>query len=188
MSPLRRYRGPTGALAAVLGGAITRERLLRSASREGCSGSSLVRSLLAQSLPSIDDLARAYRESGGALRLDASFLKPAPKTRRLVDAALLRRERCLPVEILDDLVILAVDGARAALAVEAIRRALGREVLPVLADPDAIDHALAGLEAPPGAIRQGPVARRDSTAHARFRDLILDDAALDALPLQEGYP
>jgi len=183
MNPLQRNRGPSGAIAAVLGGAVTRERLLQAASGEGRGGSPLVASLLAQSLPSIEDLARAYRE-GGVLRLDSSFLKPAPKAGRLLDVAVLRRERCLPVEILDDLVILAVDPARAASAVETVRRTLERDVLPVLADPEAIDRALARLQAPPLAIRQGALPRRDSPAHARFRDLVVEDATLDALPLE----
>ena len=39
-------------MAAILGGAVTRERLLRAATREGRAGLPLIHSLLAQSLPS----------------------------------------------------------------------------------------------------------------------------------------
>ena len=186
MNPLQVQRNPTAATAAVMGGAVTRERLAKAASDEGRAASPLVASLLAQSLPSINDLARAYREAGGVLRLDDSFLHAAPRTARLLDPALLRRERCLPVEILEDLVILAVDPARASQAVEAVREAIGRAVLPVVADPDAIDLALAGLSSPPAAIRYGPLPRRDSPAHSRFRNLVLEQAQLDALPIEEA--
>ncbi|MHC4732326.1 MAG: hypothetical protein ACYS6Z_17295, partial [Planctomycetota bacterium] len=90
-------------MAAILGGAVTRERLLRAATREGRAGLPLIRSLLAQSLPTTADLARAYREAGGVLRLDDSFLSVASKAARLLDAELLRRERCVPIEILEEL-------------------------------------------------------------------------------------
>ena len=72
-------KGPAGALAAVLGGAVTRERLQRAAAREGRTDAALVRTLLAQALPTVEDLARAYREVGGSLRLDPSFLRMAPR-------------------------------------------------------------------------------------------------------------
>ena len=181
MSARRRKSEPTAAMAAVLGGAVTRERLLGAASKEGHAGSPLIHSLLAQSLPSDVDLARAYREAGGVLRLDASFLAVAPKATRLLEAELLRRERCVPVAILADLCILAVDAPRAARAVAAVRAVLQRDVLPVIADAEAIDVVLAGLQPTTAAVRQGPLPRRDSSVHERFRNLVLEDSVLDAL-------
>ncbi|HEX5136606.1 MAG TPA: hypothetical protein VFY93_06520 [Planctomycetota bacterium] len=177
-------KGPAGALAAVLGGAVTRERLHRAATREGRTDAALVRTLLAQALPTAEDLARAYGQAGGNLRLDPSFVRLAPRAARLLDPDLLRRERCVPVEIFDDLCILAVDASRATTAAEAVREALSRDVLPVVADAETIDRVLAELPALPGAIRHGALPRRDSPVHARFRELVLDDAGADALPLR----
>lgn len=177
------YRGPVGALAAVLGGAVTREQLQRAASREGRSGAAIVQTLLAQALPTIEDLARAYREIGGNLRLDPSFLRMAPRAARLLDPELLRRERCVPVELFEDLCILAVDPSKAASAAEAVRDVLSRDVLPVMADPDLIDKVLADLPALPPAVRQGALPRRDSPVHARFRELVIEDMGGEAVPL-----
>jgi hypothetical protein len=177
-------KGSAGALAAVLGGAVTRERLHRAASREGRTDAALVRTLLAQALPTAEDLARAYREVGGNLRLDPSFVRLAPRAARLLDPDLLRRERCVPVEIFEDLCILAVDPSRATTAAEAVREALSRDVLPVVADPETIDRVLAELPPLPGAIRHGALPRRDCPVHARFRELVLDDGGVDALPLR----
>jgi len=175
---------PTGAMAAVCGGAVTRERLTASSAREGRSASALVQSLLAQSLPAIADLAQAY--GSGLPRLDPSFLRLTPKAVRLLDPALLRRERCVPLEILEDLCILAVTPGRAVQAVEAVRAALGRDVLPVLGESPAIDRVLADLVPAPKAVRQGPLPRNDAPVHARFRDLVLDRIALDAIPVREA--
>jgi hypothetical protein len=177
------FRGPSGALAAVLGGAVTRERLQRAAAREGRTDVPLIHSLLAQPLPGVEDLARAYRELGG-LRLDPSFLRMTPRAARLLDPELLRRERCVPVELFDDLCILAVEPTRAASAAEAVRAALARDVLPVVADPGAIDAILAELPPLPRAVRHGPLPRRDSPVHARFRELVLEDQGTDAVPLR----
>jgi hypothetical protein len=184
----QRAKGPAGALAAVLGGAVTRERLQHAAAREGRTDAALVRTLLAQALPTAEDLARAYREVGGNLRLDPSFVRLAPRAARLLDPELLRRERCVPVELFDDLCILAVDASRATTAAEAVRAALSRDVLPVIADADVIDHVLAELPTLLPAVRHGPLPRRDSPVHARFRELVIEDMGADALPLSPGAP
>jgi Type II secretion system (T2SS), protein E, N-terminal domain len=182
-------KGSAAALAAVLGGAVTRERLHRAATREGRTDAELVRTLLAQAMPTIEDLARAYREAGGSLRLDPSFVRLAPRAARLLDPDLLRRERCVPVEIFEDLCILAVDASRATTAAEAVRAALSRDVLPVVADAEVIDRVLADLPSLPPAVRHGALPRRDSPVHARFRELVIEDAGAEALPLrQEGAP
>ena len=59
MNPVR-PSAPTLPEAAVLGGAVTREMLRDAAGREARGGSAVVRSVLAQSLPSRADLGRAY--------------------------------------------------------------------------------------------------------------------------------
>jgi hypothetical protein len=174
------------ARGAVAGGAVTRERLQAAAKRDGRDASALVRSLLAQSVPAIADLARAYDASGGILRIDPSLLSVSPQACRLLDAETMRRERCVPVEILDDLCVLAVQAGRIGPAVEAVRLALRRDVLPVLADDDAIDAALRGLRPPAGAVRLAAVPRVESPIHARFRTLVIEDEALDALPAKEA--
>lgn len=176
-------RGSIGALAAVLGGAVTREQLQKAATREGRADAALVQTLLAQALPTIEDLARAYREVGGSLRLDPSFLRMTPRAARLLDPELLRRERCVPVELFEDLCILAVDASKAATAAEAVRAALSRDVLPVVADPEVIDQVLAELPPLPQALRHGALPRRDSPVHSRFRELVIEDNGAEALPL-----
>jgi len=180
MTPLGRPAGPEGATAAVLGGAVTRERVRAAAARDGRGGSPLVRSLLAQSLPSDADLARAF-SAGGPLRLDASLVEIAPLAMRLLDPRLLRRERCVPVEILDDLCVLAVEEGGAERAVQEVRAALRRDVLPVFAPADALARALERLSGSRAALRLGPARRHDSHIHARFRDLVLERTALDAV-------
>ena len=173
---------PPRVLAAVLGGAVTKERLQEAAARAAKDGSPLVQSLLAQSLPTREELARAYGPSG-LLRLDPSFLRLSPSATRLIEPTLLRQERCVPIEILDDLCVLAVTGPRAAEAVQAVREALGREVLPVLAEPEAIDLVLAALQPSPAALHEGPLPRRDSPVHARFREIVIEGRAFDPLPM-----
>jgi len=180
--------GPESAVAAVLGGAVTRERLRDAAGREGRGASPLVRSLLAQSLPSILDLARAYAACGGVLRLDASFLAAPARAARLVDPAVLRRERCVPVEMFDDLCVLVVQEGCAERAVRAVREVLLREILPVVASTAAIEAALRALGAPVAGTRRRAVPRKDSPIHARFRDLAIERVALDALPAREVRP
>ncbi len=179
------YRGSEASLAAVIGGAVTREQLLRSARIEGRGGSPLVRSLLAQSLPAVHDLALAYGAAGTTLRLDGTLLQVSPHATRLIDIDLMRHERCVPVEILDDLCILAVSAGRAARAAAAIREALQRDVLPVVANSDEIDALLANLQPSPSAVPCGPIPRRDSPVHTRFRELVLEDALVNAVSMPE---
>jgi len=183
-----RARVRPACLAAVVGGAVTRDELRAAAGRASHAGSALMRSLLAQPLPSLTELAEAYAIAGADLRLDASFLKLTPKAAGLIDPELLRRERCLPVEIVEDICVLAVESTRARAAVEAVRAVLRRRILPVLADAEAIDRALNELKSAPAAAFQGPLPRKDSPIHARFRDLVLDDAVVDALPASEWKP
>ncbi len=171
--------------AAVIGGAVTREDLKDASGRGGRAGSPLLHSLLAQSLPSLEELAAAYAAAGSDLRLDNSFLKLTPKAAGLIDPELLRRERCLPVEIVEDICILAVESSRAQPAVEAVRAVLKRRVLPVLAEAADIDRALDELRPAPSAAFQGPLPTKDSPVHARFRDFVLDDAVVDALRATE---
>jgi len=174
------------ARGAVAGGAVTRERLQAAAALGGRDASAVIRSILAQSVPAIADLARVYDTSGGIVRIDPSLLALSPQACRLLDADLLRRERCVPVEILDDLCVLAVEAGRVGPAVDAVRRELRRDVLPVLADAEAIDAALRDVRQPAGAIPLAARLRRESPIHARFRTLVLEDEALDALPAKEA--
>ena len=184
MSRVRRPAPSEGALASIVGGAVTSERLTEAVRREGRGGSPLIRSLLAQSLPKNADLARVYSEIGGVPRLDPSFLIPASGTARRLDAELLRANDCLPVAILDDLCVLAVAERGARRAVQAVRTALQRDVLPVLADEGAIRDALRNLGGPPRASRIGAIPPRVSPAQSRFRELALRRDTLDALALE----
>ena len=177
----RRRRGASeGAIASVEGGAVTSERLLAAARREGRDASPLVRSLLAQSIPSAHDLARVYGASGGVARLDSSFIRISPKAARLIDPKVLREHGCLPVVIMDGLCILAVMEGQAEGAVRAVRAALQRDVLPVVAEPATLRDALSRLVAPPPGVRLGIVRRRESPTRSRFRSLVIGGEALDA--------
>lgn len=160
---------------------MTRERLKEAAAREGRDGSPLVRALLARSLPAESELARAYESHGGLGRLAAAPLKPSPAALRLLDPALLRRHRCLPLELFADLCILAVELPQAVEAVAAVRRAVGRDVVPVEAPAPVLDRALAALPPPPRAL-PAPLPRLSVRLHDRFRSLAIDADVLDALP------
>jgi hypothetical protein len=177
-----RPREPESALAAVLGGAVTREQLVAAAAQEGESRSPLVRALLAQALPDLDEVARSWAGDGHGLRLEPSLVVPSPLTTRLLDLRLLRRERCLPVAIFEDVCVLAVEEGNARPAAAAVRAALRRAVLPVAAPAGVLASALDALGPPPRAIPHGPARRRDSPVHHRFRAIVLDGAVLDALP------
>jgi hypothetical protein len=182
----RRRRTPEaseGAIASVAGGAVTCERLVEAAHHEGRGGSPLIRSLLAQSLPSTQDLAKVYGTGGGVPRIDPSFVRVSPKAARLIDSVVLRRHCCLPVEILEDVCVLAVTEARARAAVSAVRSALRRDVLPVIADEHALSTALRNLAAAPPGVRLGVVRSRGSPTQSRFRNLVVGGEVLDALRL-----
>lgn len=169
--------------AAVLGGAVTRERLERAALAEGQAEAALVRALLAQPLPGFADLVRAWESGGGPMRLDPSLLKVSVRAARLLDPVLMRRERCVPVAIYDDICVLAVEAENTARAVEAVKAALRRSILPVQADAADLEAALANLPSAARATYQGPIPRRDPAVHSRFRDLVLGGTVLDAVPL-----
>jgi len=170
-------------LAALRGGWVTRERLQSAAARTGRVASPLVRELLAgQAPPSFADLARACADVCPALTLDAGRVALSPKAARLVDMELLRKERCVPIDILDDICVLAVVEGNAERAVRAVRGALHRDVLPVYTDPAAIDRALDVLATPRRAPRRGPLRRRDSAIHSRFREIVVEGEVLDAVP------
>ena len=178
-------RTPEGVMASVAGGAVTCERLLQAAQREGRSGLPLIRALLGQPLPSLSDLAQAYRAASGMPRVEAGLLKLSPAAAGLLDPDLLRRERCAPVEILADLCLLAVEAGRAERAVRAVRTALHRDVLPLAVEPADLDRLLDGLGGPPRADPLGPLPRRQSRLVGRFRSLVLEREAVDALPVLE---
>ena len=116
---------PDGALAAVFGGAVTRERLQEAASRAGRGNAPLVRSLLAQALPTNGEIARTYMMLGRPPRIDASFLEPCATSIRLLDPALLRELRCVPVAMLDGICVLAVAEGFARRATETVKDVLG---------------------------------------------------------------
>jgi hypothetical protein len=180
-------------MASVAGGAVTCERLLQAAQREGRSGRPLIRALLGQPLPSLSDLAQAYRAASGMPRVDPGVLEPSPSAGRLLDPALLRRERCAPLEILEDLCVLAVEPGRAERAVRAVRSALHRDVLPLAVEPAVLDRLLDGMVGPPAAGALGPLPRRQSRLVGRFRSQVLEREAIDALPAlerdgEEGRP
>jgi len=173
---------PDTSLAALRGGWVTRERLESAAARAGRIAAPLVEELLAgQAPPSFADLARACADLCPPLRLDPERVGLSPKAARIIGMELLRRERCVPVEILDDICVLAVVEGSAERAVRAVREALHRDVLPVYTDASAIDRALDVLVTPRRAVRRGPLRRRDSAIHARFREIVIEGEVLDAV-------
>jgi hypothetical protein len=177
------------ASAALRGGWVTRERLQTAAARSGRVAAPLVKELLGkQAPPSFADLARACADVCTPLRLEPEFVTLAPKAARLLEMELLRRERCVPVEILDDVCVLAVVEGNAERAVRAVREALHRDVLPVYTGPSAIDRALDVLATPRRAQRRGPLRRRDSAIHSRFREIVIEGEVLDAIERRpRGY-
>ncbi len=174
-----------GSYAAVAGGAVTRDRLRDAAAREGRDGSPLVRALLARSLPATSELARSYESHGGIGQLGPSPLKPCPAALRMLDPELLRRHHCLPLELFEELCILAVVLPMATEAVTAVRRVLGRDIVPVVAPRPSLDRALAALGPLPRAVA-APLPRTGIRLHDRFRSLAMDGDVMDALPWTEA--
>jgi hypothetical protein len=185
MSRRSRRIASEGALASVAGGAVTSDRLADAARREGHDQAPLVRSLLAQTIPAESDLARVYAASGGIPRIDTSLLRVSPKAARLLDVRLLRERECLPLAIFDECCILAVNERGARRAVEAVRTALRRDVLPVLADPSALRRALDRLGVSPPGVRLGVVRRKESATQTRFRSLVVGTEERHAVPIEE---
>jgi hypothetical protein len=181
----RHQRTPEGARACVVGGAVTREQLLDAARRDGRQEAPIVRILTRHTLPATADLARAFAPKGGFPRLDSSLVRISPRAARLLDRGLMRRERCVPLEILDEICVLAVEAGYAESAVRAVRAALQRDVVPVLVRASVLDRVLEGLPAAARALRLGVLRRKDSRVHERFRALVLEGEALDAVPLPD---
>lgn len=179
-------------LSAVVGGAVTRERLLDAAAREGRDGDPLVRTLAQRYLPSRRDFARAYESRGGLFHLGPARLRVCPRAAYLLDPELLRRLRCVPVEILADLCLLAVEESYALEAVRAVKEALGRDVLPLAAARQAIDAALALLpprgpaaELAPAGIEASGARRPRARIPERFERLVVLAEPLHALRIAE---
>ena len=186
MTRKRRSGGLDGALAAVAGGAVTGERLLERARREGRDLSPLVRKLVDKGVPSADQIARCFVQKGSPPRVDRSLLVVSPMASRFLDPERMRRLRCVPLEFLDDICIVAVEAGHAAKAVATLRTALRRDIVPVLASPGDIDAALRTLPASMRALRHLPPRRADSPLHERFRSLVFEGEELYGIPIDEG--
>jgi len=171
------------AAAAAAGGAVTRDRLRAAAARESMDGAPIVRSLLAQSLPSDADLVDLYR---APFRLDPSLLDVPPEASRLLDPDALRTLRCAPLALFADLVVLAVAEPGALKSVEYVRSALRRDVLPVAVPPDRVEALLLALPDPPDARRAPEFPRRAPHVKTRFRRLAEERDPLDAIPVPRG--
>jgi len=185
MSRRRRNDGMDGALAAVKGGGVTSERLLESARRSGRDRSRLVRRLVEKHVPSAADVARAYLQRGGVPQVDRAMLHFLPKSARLLDLALMRELRCVPLEVFDDVCILGVVQGHAERAVREVRSLLRRDLYPVLLTPEDVDALLNGLPGPERARSNQSAARTPSPVHERFRSLVLARDVLDAIPASE---
>jgi hypothetical protein len=180
---LRRQRAAEDALASVAGGAVTSDRLLHAARRKGRDATPLIQALSERSLPSAAELARAFVPRGGMTRLKPELVRPCRRAGQLIGEELLRRERCVPLELLDDICILAVQPGHAESAARAVRTAIQRDVVPVIAKASDLDRALEQLPPAPHALSLGPLRRKDSRVHERFRTLVLEREALDAIAL-----
>ena len=182
-APVPEAAVPEAANAALHGGWVTRERLESAAARGGRIAAPLLRELLdKQAPPSFADLAHQCAALFVPLRIDDDHVILAPRAARILDMEMLRRVRGVPVVILDDLCLLAVVEGRAESAVRSVQSALQRSVLPLFADPRAVDRALDTLVAPRNAVRRGPLRRHDSPVHARFREIVLEGEVYDAIP------
>ncbi|MCZ6788154.1 MAG: hypothetical protein O7E54_13415 [Planctomycetota bacterium] len=186
MTRKRHSGGLDGALAAVAGGAVTGERLLEQARREGRDRSPLVRRLVDKGVPSAGQIARCFVQNGSPSRVDRSLLVVSPKASRFLDPERMRSLRCLPLEFLDDICIVAVEAGHAHKAVATLRTVLRRDIVPVLASPGDLDAALRTLPASMRAHPHLPPRRTDSPLHERFRSLVLEGDELHGLPIEEG--
>ncbi|MFQ5844930.1 MAG: hypothetical protein ACE5JG_08080 [Planctomycetota bacterium] len=177
----RRCEASSGAVASVLGGAVSREQLAAAAAREGQDGSRLVRTLIRRYLPSRAELARVYACRNAPPRVGSRGLEPAPQTNRLLDCNLLRQARCVPLLLLDEVCVLAVESGREAEAVAAVHAALRRSVVPVLADGPAIEDAIRRVPAPAAAEPRPLHARGPSPTWGRFEAQVIRGAVLPGI-------
>ena len=173
MIEARRIPPSEDGLAAVAGGAVTRDRLEAAATAGGATASGLVQSLLAQALPRVEDLARVFSAWGSALRLDRHDLVPAPEALDQLGVDWMRRNDCIPVELLDGIAVLAVVPGSMEAAVREACRALSRAVVPVPVAGDILERALCALAH--GADRRA--------VFFRFRELAIEARALEPIPL-----
>ena len=184
MSRRRRPGNLDAGLAAVAGGTVTSERLLESALRDGRDRVPLIRKILSKKMPDAAEIARTYAQRGGLPRIERSEFTVSARAARLLDLALLRRLRCVPLECFEDVCIIAVELGRAESAVKELRPILKRDIFPVLAHPDDLDAALNVLPAPEAARRHVPARRNDSPVHERFRSLAIHRDELDGIALR----
>jgi hypothetical protein len=157
-----RTRPSEDGLAAVAGGAVTRDRL-QAASNDGASHA-LVRSLIAQGLPRAEDLARVFSAWGSALRLEPRFLRPDRVALQRVGLEWMDEQRCLPVLLLDGVAVVAVVSGTMETAATCARERLGCDVIPVPVAAhelsEAIDSARRSLRA--------------RTVFRRFREIAIE--------------
>ena len=66
------------------------------------------------------------------MRLDPELIRPCRRAVHLIGDELLRRERCVPLELLEGICILAVEAGHAEAAVRAVRTAIQCDVVPVV--------------------------------------------------------
>jgi len=146
-----RTRPSEDGLAAVAGGAVTRDRLQAVSNGTPGGPPALVRSLIAQGLPRAEDLARVFSAWGSALRLEPRFLRPDRAALQRLGLDWMEQERCLPVLLLDGVAIVAVVAGSMESAAARVRERLDCDVIPVpVASHDlleAIDSARRGLQA-----------------------------------------
>jgi hypothetical protein len=157
-----RTRPSEDGLAAVAGGAVTRDRL-QEASERGASHP-LVRSLIAQGLPRAEDLARVFSAWGSALRLESRFLRPDRFAMQRVGLDWMEETRCLPVLLLDGVAIAAVVAGSMESAAAHARERLGCDVIPVPVAAHELSEAIESA-------RRGLQAR---TVFRRFREIAVE--------------
>lgn len=121
---------------------ITPEQLQQALERQSGTGKLLGEVLVDLGYITRHALFTAVAKQLGVAYYDLKKSPVLPWVARLLSSNLARRHRVLPVDIKDDRLILAMENPCDVVAQEEVRLATGREVEPVLADPEQLRAAI----------------------------------------------
>ena len=141
-APLIVHRGPPLGDLLMSRGALTSEILQQALQEQTNSGRRLGETLVEQGIISEGELVSALAEQLEWELVDLRRVTPEPHAVVLVDESLVRAHRALPVDLTDDVLVIAVSGPMPEVAVEELRKAAGKTVRFKLAPASDVERAI----------------------------------------------